>query len=294
MYNPVAGNKGGEDRARKVGGFYPGKEVEYLNITSIRDYSGFFAGIGDQDEIVICGGDGTLNRFVNATAGLTLRNPLLYFATGNGNDFMRDLEKDTSAGPVRINEHIKHLPTVTVNGKTYSFINGVGYGIDGYCCEVGDKLRAKGKKPNYTGIAIRGLLFHYRPTNATITVDGKTSSYKKVWLAPTMNGRFYGGGMMPTPEQNRSDRSSGVSVMLIHKSGKLRTLCVFPSIFKGKHVKHTSMVEIISGHTVTVAFDRPTALQIDGETVLNVTEYHVESGAVGEASKKWEAASAAV
>ena len=34
----------------------------------------------------------------------------------------------------------------------------------------------------------------------------------------------------------------------------------------------------IKGHEVTVEFDRPTALQIDGETVLDVTSYTVKTG----------------
>ena len=38
-----------------------------------------------------------------------------------------------------------------------------------------------------------------------MTVDGKTEKFRNVWLAPTMFGRFYGGGMIPTPEQNRED-----------------------------------------------------------------------------------------
>ena len=43
------------------------------------------------------------------------------------------------------------------------FINGIGFGIDGYCCEVGDQLKAKSDKPvNYASIAIKGLLFHYK------------------------------------------------------------------------------------------------------------------------------------
>ena len=33
----------------------------------------------------------------------------------------------------------------------------------------------------------------------------------------------------------------------------------------------------MKGKSVRVKFDRPTALQIDGETILNVTEYSVES-----------------
>jgi diacylglycerol kinase family enzyme len=47
----------------------------------------------------------------------------------------------------------------------------------------------------------------------------------------------------------------------------------FPSIFKGEHVKHTGMVEIHEGKTVHVKFDAPSTVQIDGETILNVTEY---------------------
>lgn len=36
---------------------------------------------------------------------------------------------------------------------------------------------------------------------------------------------------------------------------------------------------MISGKEITVAFDRPTALQIDGETVTGVTEYGVMADA---------------
>ena len=83
------------------------------------------------------------------------------------------------------------------------------------------------KKVNYTAIAIKGLLFHYKPT---------------------------------------ADKT--LSVMVLYGSGKLETLYVFPSIFKGAHIKHTEMVEVLSGHEITVEFDRPTPLQIDGEIVL--------------------------
>ena len=35
-------------------------------------------------------------------------------------------------------------------------------------------------KINYTGIAIKGLLFNFKPKNATVTVDGIRHEYKKV------------------------------------------------------------------------------------------------------------------
>jgi diacylglycerol kinase family enzyme len=139
---------------------------------------------------------------------------------------------------------------------------------------VGDAQKKKSDKPvNYTAIAIKGLLFHYKPTNAKITVDGKEYSFKKVWLAPTMKGRYYGGGMMATPEQDRKNPDGTLSVMLFHGKGRLKTLMAFPSIFKGEHIKHTNMVTILTGKDIKVEFDSPAAVQVDGETILGVTEY---------------------
>ena len=278
LYNKLAGNGTGEQRANRLRTLWGGKDLVYRDIEETGDYADFFAGLLPEDEVVLCGGDGTLNRFINDTDGLELRNDLYYYAVGSGNDFWHDLGLTLGDEPCRINEYIKDLPVVEVNGRTYRFLNAVGYGIDGYCCEVGDELREKSDKPiNYAGIAVKGLLFHYKPTNAEIMVDRQSFTCKKVWLAPTMNGRFYGGGMMPTPEQDRLAESGAVSVMVMHGGGKLKTLMILPSIFKGEHVKRMDMVKVLSGRDITVSFDRPTALQIDDETIPNVSGYHVRA-----------------
>lgn len=278
LYNPCAGNNMGRERAEAVKQFYDGAEVILKNLCEFGDYADFLRTLTDADTLVICGGDGTLNRFINETEGLDCPAALYYFGTGTGNDFLRDLGKDGGGEPVPVNRYIRNLPRVTVKGKTYRFLNNVGFGIDGYCCEVGDRLRAEGNSDiNYTAIAIKGLLFHYRPTGATVIVDGREYHYRKVWLAPTMNGRYYGGGMMPTPDQDRLSPDRTVSLMLMYGTGKLHTLMIFPSIFKGEHIKKKKAVAIHSGHSITVTFDSPRALQIDGETILDVTTYTVES-----------------
>ena len=78
--------------------------------------------------------------------------------------------------------------------------------------------------------------------------------------------------MIAAPERNRDNRGS-LSLVMWHGSGKLKTLMVFPSIFKGEHVKETKYVDVIEGKEITVEFDKPCALQVDGETVLNVSSY---------------------
>ena len=52
---------------------------------------------------------------------------------------------------------------------------------------------------------------------------------------------------------------------------------VFPGLFKGEHVNHTKTVAVHTGQEITVEFDRPTPLQIDGETIPDVTSYTARS-----------------
>lgn len=274
LYNPYAASKTGKVAAEKLSSIMPDDKFEYNDITKIEDYASFFAALEPDTKLVISGGDGTLNRFINDTANIDIPRGVYYFAAGTGNDFLKDIGGNAEEKPICIDKYIKDLPTVTVKGKTYRFINGVGYGIDGYCCEVGDQIRETSDKPvNYTAIAIKGLLFNYKPTNATVIVDGEKHEYKKVWIAPTMKGRFYGGGMMPTPKQDRMNAEGKLSLMVFHGSGKIHTLMVFPSIFKGEHIKHDKIITVLEGKDITVKFDQPSPLQIDGETILGVTEY---------------------
>lgn len=280
LYNALAGNQTCEEQSRKLCELYKEQKLSFLSMADIC-YPEFFASLKPQDSVIICGGDGTLNRFVNDTKDITIENDILYYAAGSGNDFLHDLEKSKGEPPFKINQYIKNLPVVKVNGKEALFINAIGYGIDGYCCEVGDELRKKnsGKPVNYPIIAIKGLLFSFRPADAVVTVDGEERHYKKVWIAPAMHGRYYGGGMNAAPEQCRDSSDGKLSMVVWHGSGKLKTLLIFPSIFKGKHISHTECIDIVKADEITVKFNRPCALQIDGETVLNVTEYTAKSSA---------------
>jgi diacylglycerol kinase family enzyme len=276
LFNPHASNGKGFEAAKKIRELLPDEELDFLDITET-DYAPFFASLSPEDKVVLCGGDGTLNRFANETKDIDFPCEILYYPCGTGNDFFNDIREKEGPLP-SLNKYLKDLPRVTVNGKTCLFLNNVGFGIDGYCTEEGDRLQKLSDKPvNYTSIAIKGLLGKFKPANATVTIDGVTRSFKKAWLAPTMNGRFYGGGMMPAPAQDRLNPDHSVSVFVWYGSGKLKTLMAFPSIFKGEHVKHTDMCLVFTGHDVTVEFDRPCPLQIDGETVSGVTSYHVET-----------------
>lgn len=248
------------------------KELTLLDATSI-DIKSFLDSLKEGDDIVVSGGDGTLNHLINAYDFKDFKYNIYLHKAGNGNDFLRDVN-DLKGDFILLNPYLVKLPTVKVAGKEFKFINGIGFGIDGMVCVVADKMKAEGVKDiNYTSLSIKLVLTSFKKVNATIVVDDKEFKYKSVWLASSMNGRYYCGGMEVAPIQDRL--SDEVTVCVWHDLLKLPALMLFPKIFKGEHIKNKKKVLILKGKHVKIKFDRPTGLQIDGESFDNITEYEV-------------------
>lgn len=279
LFNSLANNHKGEENSRKALEGKISSDSVFEDLTKIVDLKKYLEEKSIEDKVILTGGDGTLNHFVNEIGNLDIKCEIDYCPSGSGNDFYTDVANFEDSRAVRINEFIKDLPIVTVKGKDYRFINGVGFGIDGYCCEKGDEIqRTSTKNVNYASIAIKGMLMFYKSTTATVTVDdNKPVTIKKAWLAPTMKGKYYGGGMKVTPFQDCNSSDKKVSCMVMHGYSRLKTLIIFSKIFKGEHVKYKKNVSIFSGNTIKVEFNSPRSLQIDGETILGVTSYIVHT-----------------
>ena len=277
LYNSLSNNGRGEEEAKKIP-LDGEKEVEYVDVITVNNYHDFYETIGD-NKLILVGGDGTLHNFINNLPEEYYDRDVYYYPGGSGNDFANDIEFKPENGPILLNRYIKHLPSVTLKGVTRKFLNNVGFGIDGYCCEKGDEHRKKSNRPvNYTVIALKGFLYDYKPGRAHIEADGATYDFENVWMAPAMNGRFYGGGMMITPMQDRNNPEHTVTLAVVHNKNKFRLLSKFPKIFEGKHVGYTDLVEFKEHvrHAV-IEFETPTSVQIDGETYLNVKSIEVNA-----------------
>ena len=137
LFNPHSGKGLGKEKAENYIKDC-GAKSELIDMTKIGSYAEFCKGLTEEDCIYIFGGDGTLNRFINNTDGIDIVQPLYFFPTGTGNDFWNDLGKKVGDAPVQINEYIKDLPFVEVNGMKKRFINGIGFGIDRMCMLLTD------------------------------------------------------------------------------------------------------------------------------------------------------------
>ena len=180
LYNPLANNG--------IKSHIPDGEI--IDASKL-DYPEFFGKLKEDDEVVLIGGDGTINYLINNVDISALKNNNYLFGNGTGNEFLNDIN-EVPGKEILLNPYLVNLPTARVNGKEYKYINNMSFGIDGYCCEEADKIKAKkpNKKINYTAIAIKGLLYAFKPRHAWIEVDGKKYEFENCWLAPAMKGRW--------------------------------------------------------------------------------------------------------
>ena len=278
LYNPHSCGGKGLNIAKEIEPLMGPHNYIYQDMTNISDYDSFFAQLPLGTDIILTGGDGTLNSFINNADCDNLKQKLYFYASGSGNDFARDIKYPKRTKPLCINDYVKNLPTAKIKDKVYKFINCVGSGMDGYCCAEVERLRSLGKKrANYTFVAIKGLLGAYKPCDATVTVDGVTKTYKHAWLVPTMNGRFFGGGFMSAPNQDRLNSEKSLTVVAMYSNNFFKIVVAFLRLMKGTHIKMKSMIDIIEGHNISVKLSKPAPLQLDGEIIGEFTEYTVHS-----------------
>lgn len=275
LYNPKANNERDELNVINDSG---SATENFTKISLIGlDTREFCSGLSESDRLIICGGDGTLHHFANNVYDLDIPCPVCVLRSGTGNDFLNDIGQLEGDASVDIREYLKDLPVVEVNGKSYRFINGAGLGVDGAVCNGVDEFKAKTnkKKANYTLIALKQLAYKYKRPHATLTIDGEVREYDNVWAMSSMKGKYYGGGMMIAPLQ---DRNSGkISVMAMHGDSRVKTLLAFTKVNTGEHIKFTDLVEIYEGNEIKVEFDAPCYMQIDGEVIPDVLTYTVHS-----------------
>lgn len=277
LYNPLANGGHGYRGVKKIRASLGGERPIVRNVTRLH-IPAFLAGLGAEDRVIVCGGDGTLNFFINAIDGGELAVPVYMWQFGTGNDFLRDAAEGGEPQMVLLNEHIKNMPCAEVQGQRIRFANGCSCGVDALVCEMMDEQRRlhKSRKANYTALAVSAIFRRYRPMSGRVTVDGETREYKNLWMAAAMNGRYQGGGMKFAPDQDRN--SDLMCCMVWHGTSALGTLIRFPSVIPGKHVRYKNICDIRFGREIRVELDGTAAAQLDGEVVSGVTGFTARKG----------------
>ncbi len=227
--------------------------------------------------IVVLGGDGTLNEVIN---GIDKFDDVIlgYIPSGSSNDLARSLKipkkpLKSLANILKPNRFIyldygeMDFKDNDIKPRKFGCSSGVGYDA-GVCEEVqGSVLKKKlnsfgAGKFVYLAIAIKQL-FSTKLQDATIIIDNiKTEKYKKVLLVSNMIHKFQGGGLKMAPDADPTDGK--LSICLVHGLPRAILILVFPTILFGKHI-HFKGVETFHCSSIEIILDRKFAVHTDGE-----------------------------
>ncbi|MEM9895313.1 MAG: diacylglycerol kinase family protein, partial [Bacteroidota bacterium] len=205
VYNPAAGNH--TERIReKVESTLSEKPLTFkFNPTSPNGNIDFkeSAAISPFTEVIIIGGDGTINAVINS---IDLRIPVAIIPSGTGNDFVKML----SIGRT-IEEQIQTALTGELidvdlgicNG--HLFANGIGIGFDG---QIVEDMAVK-RVPFLRGHAayyfhVLRILGGYKEKQFSYEADGKKYDEKLILLT-IGNGSTIGGGFKFIPNSKLYD-----------------------------------------------------------------------------------------
>jgi len=175
--------------------------------------------------IIIIGGDGTLNEVVN---GVLLQQvapssevKIGMFSLGTGNDFIRTLNipKDYEmATDVLLQGKTKTIDAGLVsyyvdNKKTSRyFINVLGMAFDGAVTESANSTKGAIGKMTYLKSVIT-TLFKYEPTKIKIEVDDVVIANEIIYCINIGNCKYSGGGMRMVPDAIPDDGLFDITIM---------------------------------------------------------------------------------
>ena len=123
IFNPKSRNGNNQQIMTDLENIIGEKVETKVSVLEREVYLSTLKSLTKEDTLYIVGGDGTLHYFVNDIENDKVEYDVYFYEGGTGNDFYTDVKKDSDTKLIKINEYIKDLPTVIINGNKRKFIN---------------------------------------------------------------------------------------------------------------------------------------------------------------------------
>lgn len=215
-------------------------------------------------EVIIMGGDGTVNHLVNACH--PGKYTMSIVSNGTGNDSVKSLH-----GVLDFKKQVD----IALHGKTSHFdlgvcneryfVNGVGIGFDG---EVVRHMYETGKKQgshlDYLFTVLR-IVGGYKEKNLFFSIDGVEYD-REVLIFTVSNGTTFGGGFVINPFAKTDDGL--LNLCLINKIAPWKRFWHLPKLKNGGHFR-IKEAEFFTATTINIASSTQLVAHMDGEYIGN-------------------------
>ncbi len=206
----------------------------------------------DKDYVVYAvGGDGILNRVVNALYGT--KNHIGCIPLGTGNDFHRTMKEFFKEGE-------NSVDLIKCNDKY--FINVAAFGVDADIANddkiVHNKWIPKSQQYN---VAVAKHIVFFKPYTFTMKWDKKEET-TKLALVTICNANYYGGGYHINPDGKYNDGK--LDIYIVKAPNRIKVIRYLIKLLKGKH-KDFKLVEHVRTNKFTLINDKEIDGNLDGE-----------------------------
>ena len=209
------------------------------------------------------GGDGTLNEIMQGIIGTD--SEIVVTACGTGNDFVKSISKYKSMRKIisnSINASSTPIDIIKLNNNKYC-INILSAGFDAMVGKNIDKFRWL---PVVSGtikynLSILYTLFQNKNFKFKVRLNDNIVK-QNFTLVAISNGKFYGGGICPSPEAEVNDGL--LDICMINSTSFLTKLLLLP---KYKSSKHTNLKQVKIERTdkISIVSTREFPVNVDGE-----------------------------
>lgn len=205
--------------------------------------------------LVAVGGDGMINRVLNALVGTN--NTLGFIPCGTGNDFYRSALKE-------IKKETEECDVIKINDRY--FINVACFGIDADVANNKGLIKSKmiPKSQRYNVSVINSFL-KYEPRHFVLKMNNEEIEGDFATVA-VCNGGYYGSGYNISP--NFKLNNGLIDVYAVEDDNKFNIMKMILSMKKGKHEKYKK-VHKFQTNKLTLISNNEINSNIDGEELAS-------------------------
>jgi diacylglycerol kinase (ATP) len=229
-------------------------------------------------QIVVVGGDGSVNESVNGMQRAAKECCLGVIPSGTGNDFAKacgipldwDLAAQTLVQRIAYNEPTRQIDIGRMNDRY--FANGVGIGFDARVTRVARSIRLPIGDVVYLLALLRCLIGGV--ATPELSIRGDDVQFRgPVTLATVCNGAWVGGLFHIAPSATNADGQ--MDLLIADPVSRTRILALLPRLMRGQHMQEPEIShQLVDKLTVTAA--AAVESHIDGEVQPPQTEFEIE------------------
>ena len=286
--NPISGTKGKQQLMELIAAQSKKENIpfEILFTTKEGDYSFLKHKIAEEKitDIVICGGDGTINKISSYLLNVSVNVGVIPMGSGNGLAYAAGI----SSNPKKALENIfrgtpQWIDGFYLNRHFSCMLSGLGFDA-----QVAHDFSHQKKRGLFTYIRLCVKNFFTSKNYAfDIEVNGKTMTTKALFVS-IANSNQFGNNVTIAPNASLSDGL--LDLIVVNKMNRLLTIFVLlKHLFQGKIENHEDLmsgkkgVYYIQAKKISIQNPESAPLHIDGEPVD--TEKKIEVNIVENAIK---------